>query len=65
MDVDGEKGDVEMASESDSDDMSSADEAKENELNQQKSSLLNRVCLSLNLKSFIVSVLTWTFDFVD
>lgn len=45
MDVDGEKGDVEMASESDSDDMSSADEAKENELNQQKSSLLNRVCI--------------------
>ncbi|KAK7595131.1 hypothetical protein V9T40_001564 [Parthenolecanium corni] len=43
MDVDGEKGDVEMASESDSDDMSSADEAKENELNQQKSSLLNRI----------------------
>lgn len=53
MDVDGEKEDVEMASDSDSDDMNAADEAKEKELNDRKSSLMNQVCI-------IQSILKWS-----
>ncbi len=52
MEVDGEKGDVEMASDSESEnDMNSSDdEAKENEYNQKKIELQERVSCSSDFK---------------